>query len=432
MSARPTLFLAHSSDDKLLARDLAHAIQQQAGPGFDVFFDAESIPLGAFWSEAIEDHLLDCVAALLLLTPKASDAPYMPHEAYLLSLRRRFDPQLQIFPVFAGGMTEADLPGSPFQHARLDAPQARFLPPSLDVAPTAADIARQLKADADWLPWSSVERYAADSLRALGDDGIEQAIETLVPNPRIFGDVKLVRQKRRWLARQLFRMSTEELGEFAYRMAPFFRQDPGALVELLRTVLPFVWVQSDDARLLEQTARAKPPRRALCLAFRTLATPSPAAAPTPKVPFPDVPDLYARHASSKIPSWKVKSGDFVTSHQASADIAECLLTLARDVVMDVFGEYTPDQLREELRRLVTERQETILVVLPKSFNASDAELLETMTGFSEAFTFLLTSEESQPDLARRFPNLVLLPELPLPRQRELHRACRRALENLPL
>jgi len=65
------IFLSHIHEEKELAISIKHAIEEEFSGFVDVFVssDGTSVPAGANFLRRIEDRLIDCVAAIYLISP---------------------------------------------------------------------------------------------------------------------------------------------------------------------------------------------------------------------------------------------------------------------------------------------------------------------------------------------------------------------------
>lgn len=80
-----TVFLSYSTSDKIIAMQIASALENN---GIHVWWDLNSIPLGANWSEFLSDLVLQAVCVVVLWSRKSIESEWVNLEAKA-ALRRR-------------------------------------------------------------------------------------------------------------------------------------------------------------------------------------------------------------------------------------------------------------------------------------------------------------------------------------------------------
>lgn len=115
------IFLSHCSDDKDIAEKIARELRRN---NMEVFLDTDAVNPGEEWAKKIEGAMLDCHGALILVSEKAFQAPWVSKEAYFLAYRRRnLENGFPVLPLLLDYCSETRpekiLDQSPFGAARL-------------------------------------------------------------------------------------------------------------------------------------------------------------------------------------------------------------------------------------------------------------------------------------------------------------------------
>lgn len=127
------IFISHgvdksSADELALLDGLALQLAQGTAPGagHDVLLDRTRLDAGDDWQGVLHDWLAECQAAVLLLTPRALQRPWVLKEATILAFRRQRDPAFLLLPVLLQGLTPQHLAAhAGFSALGLDAVQAQ-------------------------------------------------------------------------------------------------------------------------------------------------------------------------------------------------------------------------------------------------------------------------------------------------------------------
>lgn len=117
MSSDKIIFLSHAHEERELAILLKSIILDEFSGFVDVFVssDGQSIPTGSNFLEQIENGLVDCVAALYLISPMSVKRPWISFELGAVWIRnvisqRNQSPKIPVIPICHSGMTFGDLP----------------------------------------------------------------------------------------------------------------------------------------------------------------------------------------------------------------------------------------------------------------------------------------------------------------------------------
>ena len=89
----------------------------------EVLLDKRRLEPGFEWRAELDEWMALCHAAVLLLTPKALQSPWVLKEATILAHRAALDKQFLLFPVLLDGLTRDQLKASIFSPLYLDAIQ---------------------------------------------------------------------------------------------------------------------------------------------------------------------------------------------------------------------------------------------------------------------------------------------------------------------
>lgn len=114
---RPRIFLSHIHEESRLAVIVQQALVAEFGGLVDVFVasDDRSIPAGSDYMKGIEDALMDCVAAIYLISPQSVKRNWINFELGAVWIRRLQNirgglPLLPTLPLCHSGMTPSTLP----------------------------------------------------------------------------------------------------------------------------------------------------------------------------------------------------------------------------------------------------------------------------------------------------------------------------------
>lgn len=123
------IFISHGTDktrpEELTYLDTLEARLAAAPSPHDVLLDRTRIGAGDDWEGLLHDAIAECQAAVLLLSPRALDRPWVLKEATLLSYRKAREAVFPFFCVLLPGVTHEDLASRPaFAALKLDRIQA--------------------------------------------------------------------------------------------------------------------------------------------------------------------------------------------------------------------------------------------------------------------------------------------------------------------
>ncbi len=392
---RPKLFISHGSVDKDVCERIATALVDR----FDVKLDSLFLVAGEPWRDEIKSWLRTCAAALIVLSEKASESPWVQYEVALLAERHEVRPdEIVIVPILLDAAPAEILKDGGLAPARLDALQALK---TTSAAPDLVAIRTRLEPAAVWFAeteaWKRVELPIAAQIELKGDAALAIVEDALGIEP---GDRLLAANRARWLARELLKAPFEDQCEVARRLAPVFDEQPA--VKLLTSVMPFGWVDGAAAdRLREEATRRLEPRARHAIGLRS----------TRK----DTPLHYVRRACRAIPSWRPIVPSLPIDHTGS---------LVEEIVAEVTtylrltGEAKKCRLEREIERWIR-RNGPLIVLLPEPVAALDVVLLDELTNALPQLTFVLRSDDPDADLETRFPRVVALPRLDPAREAEI-------------
>ncbi|MFC7303000.1 toll/interleukin-1 receptor domain-containing protein [Streptomyces monticola] len=126
----PQVFISHSVKDDALAEEVRQAVLDElTAKKYDVKVDYRDIVPGRDWNPELNQWLLECDAAVILLNAHALRSDWVRREVAILTFRRFHNPRLQLFPVLLGDLDTKDLDAAglidmaPVQSARFTAAQ---------------------------------------------------------------------------------------------------------------------------------------------------------------------------------------------------------------------------------------------------------------------------------------------------------------------
>jgi len=190
--ARMRIFISHSTakDDPGGQRrlDAIDAALQGVAPApalvlHEVLLDKRRLEPGFEWRAELDEWMALCHAAVLLLTPKALQSPWVLKEATILAHRAALDKQFLLFPVLLDGLTRDQLKASIFSPLYLDAIQrVAGTQPDQIAAAVHTQLAKFGKPPDTRLDLL-VNALAAQLKAAAEDDGLEEISLKLTSNP---------------------------------------------------------------------------------------------------------------------------------------------------------------------------------------------------------------------------------------------------------
>ena len=187
------IFISHSTakDDaagrqRLL--DVEAALKQAAaGPtGHDVLLDFERLEAGFNWRTQLDEWMATCHAAVLMLTPKALESPWVLKEATILAHRAARDKKFLLFPALLDGLTRPQLvENKRFSPLYLEAIQRIGGTQPADIADA---VLGQLTAlgSVPVTPFDSLVTALAVQLKGADDDQLEGICSAITGKPIAF------------------------------------------------------------------------------------------------------------------------------------------------------------------------------------------------------------------------------------------------------
>lgn len=210
MRRRPRVFVSHSSHTPG-ARDWLETFVSDLDQGEDrveVLVDKDLITGGDHWRRVINAMLVECDAAVVLITPDALESSWVLKEATILRFRHDQDPGFPLLPVASQDVGRAELKNNRLWDP-VDLPELQFLPGD-DAAQTAAAIKTTLvplAAQHRLTPFDLLTAAIAAKLTkaAPATPFLQQALDELnEPIPSHLGDKHqcLAYAIARWILRQ--------------------------------------------------------------------------------------------------------------------------------------------------------------------------------------------------------------------------------------
>lgn len=301
---KPILFISHSTLDKALALEVKQAFDQD----FDTFLDSEAIEAGDNWRRAIESALLDCHAAVVLLSENAIASEWVQFETGVLALLANHMPANRVFiPLRVDGIDPKRLTDPRLAPAGLDPSQAPAIDSqNPDLTPIQPPLRRLVREFAKRSQLADVETYVAGLMNDLNRDKKVAVAKALNIAQK---DIERAYNPGRWLAGTLLALHDPE------KYKAFLRSftdagGPELTLDLLAYVFPHCWT---DPEVVQELAgyllRGDDPRTAVGMIAAK----------------PDTPEHYLRCAAAQPPGslWPVIPGNTDFSHQdGPADLAQ--------------------------------------------------------------------------------------------------------------
>jgi hypothetical protein len=240
---RPVVFIAHRGTEGVVGDLVGQLRTQLDRGGFEAVFDGD-IPRGDDFQEAIDDWIVNCDAAVVILSPQVFDGPYpdVLVEAAKLALREDY---FQAVPVYVDGATPDDLTS---KYARLTKLSTRnsYIEGG-DVRRVATDIVHDLQITRDRLAANELERGLAGLLADVPDvRSIGKGLGLRVGPPEL------------QIAQRL--LSPETSGAQAWTVIEkVAKRNDKVARALFNVVMPFKWVDDAAAAGIPAAIQAKRP-----------------------------------------------------------------------------------------------------------------------------------------------------------------------------
>jgi hypothetical protein len=261
---RPTLFISHSSREaasQARVEAIAAALEAQ----FDPWLDRKSIRFGIPWHRQIDEALMGCDAAIVLLDCAAIGSDFVTHEISVLCTRAAVEEDFRFFPIILDPeVTPAKLGGGTLGAAQLNTLQV-WRPSAADLADNAqlaasiaAKITEEIGRTGD--PEPRRERIIRRIRRALNvphEDAFIDALEAMESRTGlVIDDLRkaiTIRnpERRRWLLAKWFvEQARTELRPVIEFLKPFYGQlrasrDQKDLMNLIDAAEAY-WIGSFD------------------------------------------------------------------------------------------------------------------------------------------------------------------------------------------
>ncbi|MEV4516705.1 toll/interleukin-1 receptor domain-containing protein [Dactylosporangium sp. NPDC049525] len=227
---RPSVFISHSSRDDAYATELrTRLVAALDERGLDAWLDERRLGAGDRWRAEIYRHLVNCVGAVLLLTPEALESPWVRKEATILCFRGSLSSRLRLVPVLLGTVREHEVqqafPALYLEEYQFESAHGR------DVEEVVAAVADRFGRDDPAVP-EEMARWTVrvkGMLRAADDDVVRLAASLLLP-----GEDTDLDDGRETLAHALLHGSTEG----AYAALATLRGQGVDLRQLVEDVVP--------------------------------------------------------------------------------------------------------------------------------------------------------------------------------------------------
>ncbi len=97
MTARPRIFVSHSSADRQLTDEVCAQLAPDGDPRFELLVDVDRLEAGHPWPKQLHEWMARCDAALILLTPVAAASDWVLKEATILAWRLALEPGFRLF-----------------------------------------------------------------------------------------------------------------------------------------------------------------------------------------------------------------------------------------------------------------------------------------------------------------------------------------------
>lgn len=118
--SQPRVFISHAAHGDPSGLAFIDRLKAKLQPRFAVLVDKDDIPTGEEWRRTLNTWIGGCHAAVLLLSPRALERPWVAYEASIL----RFRDNCKVVSVFLKPVTYQDIQNSDLAPAAIDALQA--------------------------------------------------------------------------------------------------------------------------------------------------------------------------------------------------------------------------------------------------------------------------------------------------------------------
>jgi hypothetical protein len=255
-NGRPVrLFISHSSHAEGASERLCAVVDALGKRGFNVMVDKDVIRSGDVWRERINAMLVECDAAVILLTQDALGSAWVLKEATILKWRHDRNERFALVPVLLDGIEPGELDeNAHWASVGLSALQAASGDTAEAVVDDVATVLGPLAAQLQPTPLDLLATAIADALRDIPPDYLERVLATL--QERTDADLvddpsRRAREIARWMLRQpppaLVRMANA-----LQALGPYFK--PEVVGRIITLVAP-LWAPLDAASWF---ARARP------------------------------------------------------------------------------------------------------------------------------------------------------------------------------
>jgi hypothetical protein len=248
------VFLSHSGLQGIVGDTidaLVAALTPQAG--FEVLIDRDGIPLGTGFRGQVEAFIAQCDAAVVLIGRRALEAghPWVRTEAAKLGSRVAADKTFQLVPVFLEGVQPAQLRGGEWEPVELAAQNGVV---DDDPGRIAELIRERLEPTRLRVAAGAVERGLAALLREVPERTLMDGAQTLMAGaPLAFAGEPASAVARRLLGAPL---TVDTAVEF---IRSWLLTNPKAAIMVLRSVLPYTWVDAEAAACIPPAVRRHRP-----------------------------------------------------------------------------------------------------------------------------------------------------------------------------
>lgn len=355
---RPIIFISHSAnDDAKVTVELDRIEKYLREKGFDVLLDRQRLQGGDPWREYLHTWMAHCEGAIILLSKKASERPWVRKEATILSWRKAMDPSFVLLPVLLDDLTEAQVDAvADLRPLALPELQAFKKLKGVALAKALETKLRPLKDKDASTPRRLLEIQLEDILSSRTKTLLEQIVLLLGQDLGGWDPKASIAAK---LARHLLQAPLEKLRD---ALGPLFavltpREKQQLLVEILRGC----WIDPELAGRFAVVALGEEGKR-IAAVNATMADFTPKA-------------LIAR-ACSRIPYWRVVPVSDVTGEdRAGSIISQVRAHLKNEYITKVIArgddpEWTDADIEQSMRSMGT--AEPVVVVLAASAPVTDA------------------------------------------------------------
>lgn len=255
----PLVFVSHSAKDPEAVRASRRVLKALEAANMKPLIDEREIELGDEWRRKVFHMVLECHAAVILLSADALSSKWVVFETAALALRKHVDPGLLVIPLLLASVSRANVEASqlsPIDLNKLEQVSGRELGASLRritsrLRPLCAQLAdTPLQALAQQITWWLPPERAVLAQAAAAIEVPAEEIE-LAPDPRPR------------LARALLDADLSSL-EAAFRvLAPNVKRDGDA--ERLLDVISCTWVDPSAAEPIPLVLREPHDSRTVAL-----------------------------------------------------------------------------------------------------------------------------------------------------------------------